>query len=146
MNIGSRGILLKTDRPLVMDASIYVYIKWPVLLENTIALSLIVSGTVIRVEGERAALAILEHEFRTCARSLYDGSPASAGRFRPLQPKVAGERTPPQRRPDGRARIGYERKRALSDARWERIFQEKFTDPQYYGFRLPSGSSPKVEV
>jgi hypothetical protein len=32
--------------------------------------------------------------------------------------------------------------RCLNDAKWERIFREKFLDPNYYAARLPRSSSP----
>jgi hypothetical protein len=31
--------------------------------------------------------------------------------------------------------------RCQEDARWERIFNEKFADPEYYAHRLPRGGS-----
>jgi hypothetical protein len=33
----------------------------------------------------------------------------------------------------------------LEDARWERIFKEKFADPSYYQGRVPSYSSPLAQ-
>jgi hypothetical protein len=34
----------------------------------------------------------------------------------------------------------------LDDARWERIFQEKFADPSYYGRNRLRGASPMVDL
>jgi hypothetical protein len=34
----------------------------------------------------------------------------------------------------------------LDDARWERIFQEKFADPSYYGRNQHRTSSPLVDL
>jgi len=34
----------------------------------------------------------------------------------------------------------------LDDARWERIFQEKFADPSYYGRQQYRTSSPLVDL
>jgi hypothetical protein len=171
LNISSRGALLKTDRALVLDASVEVYIKWPVLLHNSVQLSLIVSGTIVRTEPGRAALKIERYEFRTCARSFFQRSRLM------VVPGPRGVRaTGPNRTPDGPVartasrgvrssrparmpaskRAGecpdeilkdsHPRKGDLDNARWERVFQEKFADPAYYSTRWLSHSSPKLDL
>jgi hypothetical protein len=45
-----------------------------------------------------------------------------------------------RRQPDARCRCGVCRS-CLDNARWEKIFREKFADPGYYRFRAPSPAS-----
>jgi hypothetical protein len=158
LNISSRGALFTTDLGLCPNARAKVYIKWPVLLRNSVQLSLIVSGTIIRIEPGRAALAIENHEFRTCLPVLFQPSQswrlpdrAPAGQssksqpemvnLRCSQPKIAAERTLLRKRP-----TTQQRKVEVSDERWERVFQEKFADPEYYSSRRLLHSSPKVAL
>ena len=176
VDISSSGALLKTDRTLVLDASVEVYIKWPVLLHNSVQLTLIVSGTIVRIEPGRVALTIERYEFRTCVCSFFQLSLPV-----PISGPRGGRATGPKRIPDGLiardARIGrlarmpaagevkllpghpstwagvgrekskgIRRKGELDNARWERVFQEKFADPGYYSTRLLSHSSPRVDL
>jgi hypothetical protein len=143
LNIGSRGVFLRTDRALALNARVEVYAQWPVLLHNSVRLSLILSGTIIRVEAGRAAIAVERYEFRTCLRSF----------FQRAQPRLAGEGVVPPGRFSRLAgvgqeisKVGLQRKTELNDARWERVFQEKFADPKYYGSRRLSHSSPTVDL
>jgi len=158
LNISSRGALFTTDLGLCPNARVKVYIKWPVLLDNSVQLSLIVSGTIIRVEPGRAALAIENHEFRTGFPVLFQPSQswrlpdrAPAGQRSPskpemvnlqcAQPKIAAERTLLRKRP-----TTQQRKVEVSDERWDRVFQEKFAAPEYYSSRRLPHSSPKVAL
>jgi hypothetical protein len=48
--------------------------------------------------------------------------------------------------PAARKRKYYRtRVQKIQDARWNRIYQEKFEDPDYYGLRLPS-RSPQHDI
>jgi hypothetical protein len=181
VNISTRVVLFTTDRSVTLNARVEVYIKWPSGLRNSAQLSLIASGTIIRVEPGTAALAIEKHEFRTCAPSFFQRSqpcelpvhaapaqqspsetqmghlqvprPATsgaAGRIEGPRREHVDARALLQRRPGRGAAIGQEisksrRKLEENNARWERIFQEKFVDPEYYSSRLLPHSSPKTE-
>jgi hypothetical protein len=57
----------------------------------------------------------------------------------PMECSQPGHRTAEHRRP--RCRCGQCRQ-CLDDARWERIFTEKFADPDYYTRRHVRCSSP----
>ena len=129
-NIGSTGALFTTDRDLALNACIELNIKWPVLLHDSVQLSLIASGTIIRTEPGRAEIAIGKYEFRTCAPSSFqrpqawrlpDRTAPGAGWLEFPQPEVEDD-----------------------DARWERVFREKFAVPEYYNSRWPPHSSPTV--
>jgi PilZ domain len=183
VNISSRGALLETDRALIMDAPVAVYIKWPILLHNSVQLSLIVSGTIIRIEPGRVALTIEKYEFRTCVRAFFQhtrlvavsgpcAARATGSRRIPDRPIASTASTDASSRrlarrpaaklvrerpllialPSGRPGIAPEisgnshrRKSELDNARWERVFQEKFADPGYYSSRLLSHSSPTAD-
>jgi len=133
VNIGSRVALFTTDRALALDACVELYVKWPVLLDNEVQLSLIASGTIIRIEPGRAEMAIGRYEFRTCAPSFFECSHPG---------RIAVCAAPAQQSPR-ESRMPSLQKRD-DDARWERVFQEKFADPEYYSFRWLSHPSPKV--
>jgi hypothetical protein len=148
VNISSRGALFTTERALALDSCVEVYIKWPVLLHNSVQLSLIALGTIIRVEPGRAALEIERYEFRTCVPSFFENSQPCLLPDR-AAPVRTPERTLPERRPARQAGGGHEisktsqqRKDEVNNARWDRIFEEKFADPEYYRTRLLPHSSP----
>ncbi len=71
LNISSCGVLFTTERPLALDADASLSVKWPVLLSNSVHLSLFVGGRIVRVEPGQAALEIQKYEFRTCNPSVF---------------------------------------------------------------------------
>lgn len=71
LNISSSGALFTTEHPLPVRASAKLYIKWPVLLSDSVHLNLVASGRIVRVEPGRAAIRIKRHEFRTCSPTFF---------------------------------------------------------------------------
>jgi hypothetical protein len=176
VNISSSRALFTTERELALDSCVVLYIKWPVLLHDSVQLSLIASGKIIGAQPGRATLAIERYEFRTCVRSFFQrpepwplpdcAAPLqqfpsesqmpqlqvallAAGWPECPQRKFTGERTLLETRPATRAGNGHEisktsrqTKVEVNNARWERIFQEKFADPEYYRTRFLPHSSP----
>ncbi len=67
VNISSSGVLFTTVQALVPGHRVELSIDWPAQLDNKCALKLVARGRVVRFEGDRAALEILQHEFRTRA-------------------------------------------------------------------------------
>ena len=67
LNISSSGVLFTTHEMLIPGRRIEVAIDWPAQLDNKCALKLVARGRVVRNEGDRAALEIMQHEFRTRA-------------------------------------------------------------------------------
>ena len=65
VNIGSRGVLLDLKDALQGQGSIELSIKWPLLLEHLIPLSLMVSGKIVRNDGNSIAVKFLQLEFHT---------------------------------------------------------------------------------
>lgn len=65
INISSGGFLLDLKDSLPRISSIELSIKWPCLLDGSIALKLMMRGNIVRVDGDRIAVESTEHEFRT---------------------------------------------------------------------------------
>jgi len=63
--------LFTTERPLVLHSEAKLIVKWPVRLLDSVNLSLVVVGKIVRVEPGQAALQIQKYEFRTCRPSLF---------------------------------------------------------------------------
>jgi hypothetical protein len=154
VNISSRGALFTTDRDLALGAGVEVYIKWPVLLDHSVPLCLIASGNVVRSEPGQAVLAIERYEFRTSGPLFFQRSQprhmpvrAELARQIPSDYRIANLPTPlPLTRGPETSNTSQRRKAEINDARWERVFQEKFADPEYYSFRWLSHSSPSLDV
>lgn len=75
VNIGSGGIAFSSDQELKPDAIIELSISWPVLLDDTCPMRLIVFGRVLRSAGRKSVCTIDKHEFRTQART-FQAAPA----------------------------------------------------------------------
>src|SRR5579872_4308400 len=70
INMGSGGIAFSTDHELKPGTFIELSISWPVLLDNTCPMRMIVFGRVLRSEEHRTVCTIDKHEFRTQARTF----------------------------------------------------------------------------
>jgi len=132
VNIGSRVALFTTDRALALDACVELYVKWPVLLDNSVQLCLIASGAIIRIEPGRAEMAIGRYEFRTCALSFFEPS-----HTRHLAIRGASAQKSPRESPMVNLQKGDR-----DDARWERVFQEKFAVTRILKFETLSWLGP----
>jgi c-di-GMP-binding flagellar brake protein YcgR len=67
VNISSSGVLFTTEHVLLPGRRLEVAISWPAQLNNKTALKLVARGRVVRFEDGRAAIEILQYEFRTQA-------------------------------------------------------------------------------
>lgn len=67
VNMSSSGAAFTTVHTLLPGRRVELSIDWPAQLDNRCALKLIARGRVVRFEGDRAAIEILQHEFRTRA-------------------------------------------------------------------------------
>jgi hypothetical protein len=70
INIGSGGIAFRTDQPLTPSLCVELSISWPVLLDQTCPMRLIVFGRVLRCNGRKSVCSIDRYEFRTQARTV----------------------------------------------------------------------------
>lgn len=65
INISSGGVLFAADGPPLLGEGIELHVDWPAVLDHRIHLKLSITGRVVRVQGEKAAVAIDRYEFRT---------------------------------------------------------------------------------
>jgi hypothetical protein len=78
LDLSSSGVLFETDRPLPNGGMLEVAIAWPVRLHNVAPMQLVVNGRIVRGGGGRAAIRMLQHEFRT-SRQTPDNRVSTAG-------------------------------------------------------------------
>jgi len=69
VDLSTGGILFSTGRKLPSGLKVQLSIAWPVLLHNSSPLQLTVMGKVVRSDNDRAAIEIIQHEFRTVGGS-----------------------------------------------------------------------------
>jgi len=69
VDVSSGGLYLETERPLHPGLNVELSITWPVMLHNVAPLQLVVFGKVLRINGNRSAIQMNQHEFRTMAVS-----------------------------------------------------------------------------
>jgi hypothetical protein len=65
LNMSSCGVLFTTQHVLLPGRRLEMAISWPAQLNNKTALKLMARGRVVRCEEGRAAIEILQYEFRT---------------------------------------------------------------------------------
>lgn len=65
VNISSSGLLMHSDTLPAKGSKVSVMVQWPQLLDNRIPLRLLVTGKVVRIAGQNAAVSVKHFEFRT---------------------------------------------------------------------------------
>jgi hypothetical protein len=65
IDMSGSGILFETEDPLEPGSIVELAIAWPVLLNKTCSLKLIVTGRVVRSGRAQAAIRMQGYEFRT---------------------------------------------------------------------------------
>ena len=69
LDMGSGGMGFVGEHQILVGAFIELSISWPVLLEDSCPMRLIVFGRVVRSSGRQAACTVDKYEFRTQARA-----------------------------------------------------------------------------
>lgn len=69
LDVSSSGLYFDAGRPLPVGLNVELSIAWPALLHNIAPMQLVISGRIIRAEGVRAAVRMVQHEFRTAGSS-----------------------------------------------------------------------------
>jgi hypothetical protein len=69
MNISSGGVWFTTEALLTSGMPIELSVTWPVLLNDSCAMKLMIYGCVVRSNERGAAVAIERYEFRTTGRA-----------------------------------------------------------------------------
>lgn len=68
-NLSSKGVLLRTGRDLSRGQLVELALSWPVRLNDTCDLQLVIQGPVVRSNGASAAVAIERYEFKTSRKN-----------------------------------------------------------------------------
>ncbi|SPF55372.1 Type IV pilus assembly PilZ [Candidatus Sulfopaludibacter sp. SbA4] len=69
IDLSSGGILFEAGRPLPVGLNVELSVVWPVLLQHVAPMQLAISGRIVRSAGQRTAVRITQHEFRTMGNS-----------------------------------------------------------------------------
>ena len=67
IDLSSGGILFQAGRSLPVGKQVELSIAWPAPIADFPPLQLVVSGVVVRSDGNRNAIRMTHHEFRTVA-------------------------------------------------------------------------------
>jgi len=67
VDLSSGGILFEAGRHLPVGMNVELSIAWPALLHNVAAMQLVVSGRIVRADGNRIGIQMIQHEFRTAS-------------------------------------------------------------------------------
>jgi hypothetical protein len=70
LNIGSGGVAFVADGAMQTGAFVELSISWPVLLDESCPMRLIVFGRVLRSNGPKAVCSVDKYEFRTQSRTV----------------------------------------------------------------------------
>ncbi len=65
VDLSSTGILFESENQLPPDGAVELSIAWPILLDGSLPMQLMVCGRIARVSGRKVAIAITQYEFRT---------------------------------------------------------------------------------
>lgn len=65
LDLSSGGLLFETDRMLPVGLNVELSVAWPVMLHNVANMQLVISGRIMRSTGQRTAVQMSQHEFRT---------------------------------------------------------------------------------
>jgi hypothetical protein len=84
LDLSSGGILFDAGRPLPTGLNLELAVVWPVLLHNVAPLQLLVTGRIVRSEGNRVAVMTSQHEFRTLSTLENDSPRPFVRRHTPL--------------------------------------------------------------
>jgi hypothetical protein len=77
LNISSSGVWFTTENMLTMGMPVELSMNWPVLLNETCPMKLMIYGCVVRSNEKGAAVAIERYEFRTQGRAFQQQQPTA---------------------------------------------------------------------
>jgi hypothetical protein len=70
INLCSAGVAFEAEHQMPPGAFVELSISWPVLLDDSCPMRLIVFGRVLRAHGQTAVCSIDKYEFRTSGRAF----------------------------------------------------------------------------
>jgi hypothetical protein len=90
LDVSGGGVRFESGRTLPKGLKVELAISWPILLRGLAPMQLVVQGRILRSEGGRTAIRMIQHEFRTVGISTHLGSaPSKAGRpHMPFLPNI----------------------------------------------------------
>jgi hypothetical protein len=65
IDVSSGGINFDAGRELPPGFNVELALSWPIMLHSVAPLQLVVQGRILRCEGNRVAIRMAQHEFRT---------------------------------------------------------------------------------
>lgn len=68
-NISSHGLLFEIDDVAPASGRMELALRWPILLNGSCGLNLIIRGRIVRTDNRTVALRMDFHEFRTAGRA-----------------------------------------------------------------------------
>ena len=77
VDMSSGGILFTTTAALDPGKRLEIAVNWPARLDGTCRLKLVAMGRVVRIEADRAAIAIEHYEFRTQGTKTFQAAAAT---------------------------------------------------------------------
>ena len=77
-NISSGGVWFTTENILTAGLPVELSMSWPVLLNDSCPMKLMIYGCVVRSTDKGSAVAIERYEFRTQGRSMMTQQPSAA--------------------------------------------------------------------
>lgn len=84
LDLSSGGILIETDRTLPVGLNLELSVAWPVMLHNVAPMQLVISGRIVRCSGQRVAIRMVQHEFRTAGTNSDQRKGTAPGTRGPL--------------------------------------------------------------
>ena len=81
-NISSGGVWFTTENMLTTGMPVELSMNWPVLLNESCAMKLMIYGCVVRSNEKGAAVAIERYEFRTQGRAFQQPTASSPVEYR----------------------------------------------------------------
>ena len=70
IDVSSGGVRFDAGRHLPEGLNVELSISWPVLLHNVAPMQLVISGRIVRSAGQRVAIRMVQHEFRTAGTAV----------------------------------------------------------------------------
>jgi c-di-GMP-binding flagellar brake protein YcgR len=77
LNISSGGVWFSTENMLTSGMPVELSMTWPVLLNDSCPMKLMIYGCVVRSNEKGAAMAIERYEFRTQGRAFQGTAPVT---------------------------------------------------------------------
>jgi hypothetical protein len=79
LNVSSGGVCFECMDTLPIESSIELVMNWPCLLAGVCRLTLVMRGCIVRNDGQRIAVQVKRHEFRTAGPRASRVPPAGGG-------------------------------------------------------------------